>query len=165
MEDIFQGKFETNRVIAEVIVKVGEILMDMVEITRNGYLFLRKCFRDMADRHCEEEVASAVAFQKEEDVCSAIAAFLELKTSEGEIMRLLSKFYGVDSTSKAIELISTVRVTNQVKALREHLHELGMSGNEISDYLRKHRVREQLRADLKLQNMAVDKLKSYFDKH
>ena len=139
--------------------------MEMMEILRKGSLFLRKCFRDAVDRHCEGDVAFAVAVQKEEDVCSAIAAFLELKTPEGDIMRMLSKFYGVDSTSEAIELISMVRMTNQVNALKEYLRELGMSGIEISDYLRSHRVREQLHADSKLQNMAISKLKAYFDKH
>lgn len=159
------GSCETNRTIGELIIKLGETSMDMMRMFQKGSLFLHKCFRDAMDRHCKEEVASAVAIQKEQDVYSAIAAFLELKTPEGDIMRLLSKFYGVDSTSEADELISTVKVTNQVRALKDHLRELGMSGIEISDYLRNHRVRAQLHADSKLQNMAISKLKAYFDKH
>ena len=139
--------------------------MDKKEILQKGSSFLRDCFRDAMDHHYEEEIAFAVARQKEEDVCCAIAAFLELKASETEIMRLLSKFYGVDSIAEATELITEVKVDNQVNALKDYLNELGMSRIEVMNYLRDHRVREQLHTDSKLQNMAIDKLKAYFDKH
>lgn len=139
--------------------------MDKKEMLKNGSLFLRDCFRDAMDHHYEEEIAIAAARQKEEDVCCAISAFLELKASETEIMRLLSKFYGVDSIAEATELITTVKVTNQANALRDYLNKLGMSRIEATNYLREHRVRIQLKVDSKLQNMAIDKLKAYFDKH
>lgn len=105
--------------------------MDKKEILQKGSSFLRDCFRDAMDHHYEEEIAFAVARQKEEDVCCAIAAFFELKASETEIMRLLSKFYGVDSIAEANELITTVKVNNQVSALRDYLNELGMSRVEV----------------------------------
>ena len=139
--------------------------MDTKEILQNGSVFLRDCFRDAMDHHYEEEIALAVARQKEEDVCCTIAAFLELKVSETKIMRLLSKFYGVDSIAEANELITTVKANNEVSALRDYLHELGMSRVEVMNYLKEHRVRAQLHTDSKLQNMAIDKLKAYFDKH
>lgn len=139
--------------------------MDTKEILQKGSVFLRDCFRDAMDLHYEEEIALAVARQKENDVCCAIAAFLEMKTPENEIMRLLSKFYGVDSIAKAMELVTTVKVTNQNNALKDYLSELGMCRVEIANYLREHRVRTQLQADSNLQNMALDKLKAYFDKH
>lgn len=139
--------------------------MDTKEILQKGSSFLSDCFRDAMDHHYEEEIALAVARQKEEDVCCAIAAFLELKVSETEIMRLLSKFYGVDSIAEAMELVTIVKVTNQVNALKDHLNELGMSRVEVVNYLREHRVRTQLQADSKLQSMTIDKLKAYFDKH
>ena len=139
--------------------------MDTKEILQKGSVFLRDCFRDAMDLHYEEEIALAVARQKENDVCCAIAAFLEMKTPENEIMRLLSKFYGVDSIAEAMELVTTVKVTNQNNALKDYLSELGMSRVEIANYLREHRVRTQLQTDPKLQNMTIDKLKSYFDKH
>lgn len=139
--------------------------MDTKEILQKGSSFLSDCFRNAMDLHYEEEIALAVARQKENDVCCAIAAFLEMKTPENEIMRLLSKFYGVDSIAEAMELVTTVKVTNQNNALKDYLSELGMSRVEIANYLREHRVRTQLQADSKLQNMALDKLKAYFDKH
>ena len=139
--------------------------MDTKEILQKGSVFLRDCFRDAMDLHCEEEIALAVARQKENDVCCAIAAFLEIKTPETEIMRLLSKFYGVDSIAEAMELITTVKVTNQNNALIDYLGELGMSRVEIASYLSEHCVRTQLQTDPKLQNMTIDKLKAYFDKH
>lgn len=139
--------------------------MDTKEILQKGSVFLRDCFRDAMDLHYEEEIALAVAQQKEKDVCCAIAAFLEMKTLENEIMRLLSKFYGVDSIAEAMELVTTVKVTNQNNALKDYLSELGMSRVEIANYLREHRVRTQLQTDSKLQNMTIDKLKAYFDKH
>lgn len=139
--------------------------MDKKEILQKGSSFLSDCFRDAMDHHYEEEIALAVAHQKENDVCCAIAAFLELKVSETEIMRLLSKFYGVDSIAEAMELVTIVKVTNQVNALKDHLNELGMSRVEVVNYLREHRVRIQLQADSKLQSMTIDKLKAYFDKH
>lgn len=139
--------------------------MDTKEILQNGSVFLRDCFRDAMDHHYEEEIALAVARQKEEDVCCTIAAFLELKVSETKIMRLLSKFYGVDSIAEANELITTVKANNQVSALRDYLNELGMSRVEVMNYLKEHRVRAQLHTDSKLQNMAIDKLKACFDKH
>ena len=139
--------------------------MDTKEILQKGSVFLRDCFRDAIDRHYEEEIALAVARQKENDVCCAIAAFLEMKTPENEIMRLLSKFYGVDSIAEAMELITTVKVTNQNNALIDYLGERGMSRVEIASYLSEHRVRTQLQTDSKLQNMTIDKLKAYFDKH
>ena len=139
--------------------------MDKKEMLQRGSLFVRDCARDAIDQHYEEEIALAVARQKENDVCCAIAAFLEMKTPENEIMRLLSKFYGIDSIAKAMELVATVKVTNQVNALKDYLNELGMSRVEVANYLREHRVRTQLQADSKLQNMASDKLKGYFDKH
>ncbi len=139
--------------------------MDTKEMLQKGSVFLRDCFRDAMDLHYEEEIALAVARQKENDVCCAIAAFLEMKTPENEIMRLLSKFYGVDSIAEAMELVTTVKVTNQVNALKDYLSEFGMSRVEIANYLREHRVRTQLQADSKLQNMALDKLKAHFDKH
>lgn len=139
--------------------------MDKKEMLQRGSLFVRDCVRDAIDQHYEEEIALAVAHQKEKDVCCAIAAFLEMKTPENEIMRLLSKFYGVDSIAEAMELVTTVKVTNQNNALKDYLSELGMSRVEIANYLREHRVRTQLQADSKLQNMALDKLKAYFDKH
>ena len=139
--------------------------MDTKEILQKGTVFLRDCFRDAMDLHYEEEIALAVARQKENDVCCTIAAFLEMKTPENEIMRLLSKFYGVDSIAEAMELVTTVKVTNQVNALKGYLSEFGMSRVEIANYLREHRVRTQLQADSKLQNMTLDKLKAYFDKH
>ena len=139
--------------------------MDTKEILQKGSVFLRDCFRDAMDLHCEEEIALAVARQKENDVCCAIAAFLEMKTPENEIMRLLSKFYGVDSIAEAMELITTVKVTNQNNALIDYLGELGMSRVEIASYLSEHCVRTQLQTDPKLQNMTIDKLKAYFDKH
>ncbi len=139
--------------------------MDKKEMLQRGSLFLRDCARDVVDRHQEEAIALAVARQKKKDVCCAIAAFLEMKTPENEIMRLLSKFYGIDSIAEAMELVTTVKVTNQNNALKDYLSELGMSRVEIANYLREHRVRTQLQADSKLQNMALDKLKAYFDKH
>ena len=139
--------------------------MDTKEILQNGSVFLRDCFRDAMDHHYEEEIALAVARQKEEDVCCTIAAFLELKVSETKIMRLLSKFYGVDSIAEANELITTVKANNQVSALRDYLNELGMSRVEVMNYLKEHRVRAQLHTDSKLHNMAIDKLKAYFDQH
>ena len=139
--------------------------MDTKEILQKGSVFLRDCFRDAIDRHYEEEIALAVARQKENDVCCAIAAFLEMKTPENEMMRLLSKFYGVDSIAEAMELITTVKVTNQNNALIDYLGERGMSRVEIASYLSEHRVRTQLQTDSKLQNMTIDKLKAYFDKH
>ena len=139
--------------------------MDTKEILQKGTVFLRDCFRDAMDLHYEEEIALAVARQKENDVCCAIAAFLEMKTPENEIMRLLSKFYGVDSIAEAMELVTTVKVTNQNNALKDYLSELGMSRVEIANYLREHCVRTQLQTDSKLQNMTIDKLKAYFDKH
>lgn len=139
--------------------------MDTKEILQKGSVFLRDCFRDAMDLHYEEEIALAVARQKENDVCCAIAAFLEMKTPENEIMRLLSKFYGVDSIAEAMELVTTVKVTNQNNALKDYLSEFGMSRVEIANYLREHHVRTQIQADSKLQNMALDKLKVYFDKH
>ena len=139
--------------------------MDTKEILQKGSVFLRDCFRDAMDLHCEEEIALAVARQKENDVCCAIAAFLEMKTPENEIMRLLSKFYGVDSIAEAMELVTTVKVTNQNNALIDYLGELGMSRVEIASYLSEHCVRTQLQTDPKLQNMTIDKLKAYFDKH
>ena len=132
--------------------------MDKKEILQKGSSFLRDCFRDAMDHHYEEEIAFAVARQKEEAVCCAIAAFFELKASETEIMRLLSKFYGVDSIAEANELITTVKVNNQVSALRDYLNEPGMSRVEVMNYLKEHRVRAQLHTDSKLQNMAIDKL-------
>ena len=78
------------------------------------------------DHHCEEEIALAMARQKEADVCCAIAAFFELKVPETKIMHLLSKFYGVDSIAEATELITTVKVNNQVSAMKDYLNELGM---------------------------------------
>ena len=139
--------------------------MDKKEMLQRGSLFVRDCARDAIDQHYEEEIALAVAHQKEKDVCCSIAAFLEMKTPENEIMRLLSKFYGVDSIAEAMALVTTVKVTNQNNALKDYLSELGMSRVEIANYLREHRVRTQLQADSKLQNMALDKLKAYFDKH
>ena len=139
--------------------------MDRKEILQNGSSFLLNCFRDAMDKHYEEEMALAVARQKEEDVCCAIAAFLELKRTDPEIIRLLSKFYGVDSITEATELITTVKVDNQVHALRDYLNELGMNRIEVVNYLKEHCVRAQLHTDSKLQNMAIDKLKAYFDKH
>jgi predicted XRE-type DNA-binding protein len=139
--------------------------MDTKEIIQEGSVFLRDCFRDAMDHHYEKEIALAVARQKEEDVCCTIAAFLELKVSETEIMRLLSKFYGVDSIAVANELIMTVKANSQVSALKDYLNELGMSRVEVINYLKKHRVRAQLLTNSKLQNMAIDKLKAYFDKH
>ncbi len=123
---------------------------------------MRDCFRDAMDLHYEEEIAFAVACQKENDVCCAIAAFLEMKTPENEIMRLLSKFYGVDSIAEAIELVTTVKVTNQINALKDYLSEFGMSRVEIANYLREHRVRAQFQTDPKLQNMTPRKIKSLF---
>lgn len=139
--------------------------MKTEEILQKGSMFLRDCFRDAMDLHYEEEIALAVARQKEEDICCTIAAFFEIKTPENEIMRLLSKFYGVDSITEATELITTVKVKNQVNALRDYLNELGMSRVEVVNYLREHHVRTQLQTDSKLQNMAIYKLKVYFDKH
>ncbi len=139
--------------------------MDITEILQKGSSFLSDCFRDAMDHHYEEEIALAVARQKEEDVCCAITAFLELKVSEAEIMRLLNKFYGVDSIAEAMELVTTVKVTNQVNALICYLNEIGMSRVEVVNYLREHRVRTQLQADSKLQSMTIDKLKAHFDKH
>ena len=49
--------------------------MDKKEMLQKGSSFLRDCFRDAMDHHYEEETALAVARQKEEDVCCAIAAF------------------------------------------------------------------------------------------
>lgn len=54
---------------------------------------------------------------------------------------------------------------NGRSALRDCLNELGMSRVEVMNYLKEHRVRAQLHTDSKLQNMAIDKLKAYFDKH
>ena len=139
--------------------------MDAKEILQKGTVFLRDCFRDAMDLHYEEEIALAVARQKKKDIRCAIAAFLDIKVPENEIMRLLSKFYGVDSIAEAMELVTTVKVTNQVIALKDYLSEFGMSRVEIANYLREHRVRTQLQTDSKLQNMTIDKLKAYFDKH
>ena len=139
--------------------------MDAKEILQKGTVFLRDCFRDAMDLHYEEEIALAVARQKKKDIRCAIAAFLDIKVPENEIMRLLSKFYGIDSIAEAMELVTTVKVTNQINALKDYLSELGMSRVEIANYLREHRVRTQLQTDSKLQNMTIDKLKAYFDKH
>mgnify|MGYP000378000055 CR=1 FL=1 len=139
--------------------------MDKKEMVQRGSLFLRDCARDVVDRHQEEAIALAVARQKKKDVRCAIAAFLEIKVPENEIMRLLSKFYGVDSIAAAMELVTTVKVANQIDALRAYLNEIGMDSVEITTYLREHRVRKQLLTDSKLQNMTIDKLKAYFDKH
>ena len=71
--------------------------MDVKEILQNSSDALLNFFRNAVDRRYEEKIALAVAHQKEEDVCCAIAILLEMKTPENEIMRMLSKFYGIDS--------------------------------------------------------------------
>ena len=139
--------------------------MDKKEMLQRGSLFVRDYARDVVDRHQEEAIALAVARQKKKDVRCAIAAFLDIKVPENEIMRLLSKFYGVDSIAAATELVTTVKVANQIDALRDYLNEFGMDSVEITNYLREHRVRKQLLTDSKLQNMTTEKLKAYFDKH
>ena len=138
--------------------------MDTKEILQKGSSFLRDCFRDEMDLQYEEEIALAVARQKENDVCCAIAALFEIKTPETEIMRLLSKFYSIDGITEAMEIVTTVKVTNQVNALKDYLNEFGMSHVEVANYLREHCVRTQLQTDAKLQNMTIDKLKAYFGK-
>ena len=65
----------------------------------------------------------------------------------------------------ATELITTVKINDQISALRDYLNELGMSHVDVVNYMRDHRVRAQLHTVLRLQNMAIDKLKAYFDKH
>ena len=139
--------------------------MDKKEILQKASSFFFNCYNNAMDHHCEEEIALAMARQKEEDVCCAIAAFFELKVPETKIMHLLSKFYGVDSIAEATELITTVKVNNQVSAMKDYLNELGMSRMEVVNYLKEHHVRTQLYTDSKLQNMTIDKLKAYFDKH
>lgn len=139
--------------------------MDGKEMFKNCSSFFLSCFRDAMDCHCKEEIALAVARQKEQDVCCTIASFLDLKVSDSEIMRLLSKFYDMDSIEETIELIKIVKVENQFRALRDYLNELGMSRIEVAHYLKDHGVRMNIREDSKLQNMPIDKLKAYFDKH
>lgn len=139
--------------------------MDVKEALKKSSSFLKNCFCDMVDLHCEEKIALAVEKQKKEDACLAIAAFLELKTPEDEIMHLLSKFYDVDSIAEADKMITMVKVKKQVYALCDYLKELGMSSIEVANYLEEHRVEIQIKTDSKLQNMAIGKLKTYFDKH
>ena len=139
--------------------------MDTKEMLQKGSAFLRDSFCKEMDQQYEEKIAIAVARQKENDVCCAIAAFLEMKTPENEIMRMLSKFYGIDSIAAVTELVAIVKVVNQVNALTDYLNELGMSRVEVANYLIEHRVRAHVQTDSKLQNMAIDKLKAYFDKH
>lgn len=139
--------------------------MDVKEILQNSSDALLNFFRNAVDGRYEEKIALAVAHQKEEDVCCAIAILLEMKTPENEIMRMLSKFYGIDSIAAVTELVATVKVVNQVNALTDYLNELGMSRVEVANYLIEHRVRAHVQTDSKLRNMAIDKLKAYFDKH
>lgn len=101
------------------------------EMLQNCSLFLLNCFRDAMNRHCEKEIALAVAKQKEEDVCCAITSFLDLMVSEIDIMYLLKKFYNMDSIEETTELITIVKVENQFNALRDYLNELGMSRIEV----------------------------------
>lgn len=139
--------------------------MDKKETVQKDYSFLRDCFHNAMDQHDKEEIALALERQKEEDVCCAIAAFLELKVPEAEIMRLLCKFYGVNNIEEATKLIIAVKTENQINSLRNYLNELGMNRIDVVNYMREHHVRAQLHANSKLQNMAIDKLKVYFDKH
>lgn len=135
------------------------------DIIKKGSLFFIKCLNDSIDQHYEDEMAYALARQREEDVCCAIAAFLDLKTSETDIMRLLSAYYGIDSIEQVMELINTVKVHNRVKEFRDYLTNLGMSRVQVIYYLKDHSVETQLRNESKLMNISIDKLKSYFDKH
>lgn len=139
--------------------------MDTNSIVKNFSSFIVNCLNDAMKQHYEEEIASAVENQRKKDILRSIAAFLELKAPETEIMRLLSKFYCVDSIAEAAELITSVRVDNQVCALTDYLDKLGMSHVEVVTYLKNHHVKAQIHEDPKLQNMAIDRLKAYFDKH
>lgn len=139
--------------------------MEIKKFIHKGSSVVLDGFCIAIDRYCEKEILNAVEKQKEQDIHCAIAAFLELKVPETDIMHLLSKFYNVDSITDATELITTVKVKNQLNALRDYLEELGMNRIEVVEYFKNHHVKTELGKDSKLQNMPVNKLKAYFDKH
>jgi hypothetical protein len=104
------------------------------------------------------------ADQREFDVEAAIMAFLELKVKDHEIYKLLSEYFCIDSISEASERLLSAKKTRQIRALKKHCLNQGMSIRDFRSYSKEHNLEERLIEDERLLEMSPEKLKSTLDR-
>ena len=117
------------------------------------------------DDYCLEAETAAKERQKVADIKAAVLSFIELKTDEATIYRLLQKHFKVDSIAEATEYICAAKHTSQIIRLREYQEKNGMTAVAFRQYAIDHRLEEQLKTNPKLLDMSPEKLKSYIEKN
>ena len=80
-------------------------------------------------------------------------------------MNLLSKYFAVDSIDEASTLITNIKITRQIKVLRDYYKEQNiMNSREFFKYAQNNKLEELLFSEQKLLYLSPEKLKKELDK-
>ena len=104
------------------------------------------------------------AEQKKLDVKAAITAFLELKVKDHDIYKLLREYFDIDSISEASDCVFLAKKERQMRTLKKHFLNQGMSISDFYSYLKEHNLEERLSEDERLLEMSPEKLKAILDR-
>ncbi|MBR5637343.1 MAG: hypothetical protein IKW81_10490 [Pseudobutyrivibrio sp.] len=131
--------------------------------------YVAEAFYQAKENH-EDEIRSeendiATRRQRNRDLKAAVEAFLDLKATDAQIMNLLSKYFAVDSIDEASTLITNIKITRQIKVLRDYYKEQNiMNSREFFKYAQNNKLEELLFSEQKLLYLSPEKLKKELDK-
>lgn len=116
------------------------------------------------DDYCFDAKESAKERQRSSDIKAAVLSFIDLKTDEATMYRLLQKHFKVDSISEATEYIHAAKFSSQIICLREYQEKNGMTARAFWQYVKDYQLEEKLKTNPKLLDMSPEKLKAYIEK-
>lgn len=135
--------------------------MDWKDALQKIGVTLKESAVEFIEQHCKEEVASAKAIQRNNDIVSAIMGFIDLKATDMQILELLQKYFMVESISEGQVYIVNAHCYYQCDKLKAYL---GLIGVDWIRYKNDNSVLEKLKSNPKLLDMSVEKLKAAIEK-
>jgi hypothetical protein len=114
--------------------------------------------RDVLNSVINDEVASALKYEKERELKRAVAAFYEAQVKDDIIIRLVEKYWGIDYR-KAVEILRIEKTVNSpIRLLIAYMQEQGYKISDIETFVKHNNVKEKLENDISLWKLSPDKL-------
>jgi len=135
--------------------------MDWKKVLNKMGIVLKDGVVECIEQHCREEVHSAKAMQRENDIIVAAMGFIDLKASDMTILELLQKYFGVESITEGKRYLVDAHAYYQCDKLKDYL---GMNGALWVRYKNEFAVLDKLKSNPKLWALPVEKLKVVIEK-
>ena len=120
---------------------------------------------NLLENFINEEYKVAKEEQRYDDIITSVIALSDLGVKDNDLYELLSKYWNIDSRSEATEYINIGRhVEWPYRRLRALLKRSGYDNFRVVKYMKEYNVREKLKNNSNLCELADEKLKSAVEK-